>query len=171
MDACLRHSAAARFPLLAFSWVLIARSVFAAETDSWPMFRGGPARTGVKAGPAPERLRLAWTYKTGGPVVSSAAIVGGVVYVGSNDGHMYALSSKDGALRWKFKTKDSVESSPTVHGGRVYFGSNDGNLYAAPNPEESTEGENSVSNSGRSRRSAGGLVIGRARAGPPRRPR
>jgi hypothetical protein len=34
-----------------------------------------------------------WSYTTGGAVVSSPAVVRGVVYVGSSDGKVYAISA------------------------------------------------------------------------------
>jgi outer membrane protein assembly factor BamB len=53
-----------------------------------------------------------------------------VVYVGSNDGFLYALNAGTGARLWSFLTGASVTSSPTVANGVVYVGSNDGFLYA-----------------------------------------
>ena len=46
-----------------------------AATASWPMFRGNPALTGVSQATLPAKLKPGWTFKTGGPVKSSAAIV------------------------------------------------------------------------------------------------
>ena len=60
------------------------------------MFRGGPALTGIAGGSLPEHLQLLWTFKTGGPVKSSPAIVGGRVFIGSDDGNLYC----PGAGRW-----------------------------------------------------------------------
>jgi len=39
------------------------------------------------------RLGLKWNYTTGGNVGSSPAVVNGVVYVGSDDHNVYALSA------------------------------------------------------------------------------
>jgi outer membrane protein assembly factor BamB len=54
----------------------------------------------------------------------------GVVFVGSNDGNVYALNAATGTQLWSFTTGGSVGSSPAVANGAVYVGSNDGNLYA-----------------------------------------
>ena len=62
--------------------------------------------------------------------LSSPAVVDGVVYVGSGDGHCYALDAATGQLTWKFATGDVVHSSPAVVDGTVYFGSWDTFLYA-----------------------------------------
>lgn len=69
---------------------------------------------------------LKWKYKTAGSV-SSPAVVGGVVYVGSDN--LYALDAITGALKWRYKTGGSL-SSPTISGGIVYVGSADNSVYA-----------------------------------------
>ena len=94
------------------------------------MFRGGPALTGIAAGTLPDRLGLLWSFKTAGPVKSSAAIVQDRVFVGSGDGNLYALALADGKKVWAFKTSGGVESSPLVLEGKVVFGSSDAFLYA-----------------------------------------
>jgi eukaryotic-like serine/threonine-protein kinase len=62
--------------------------------------------------------------------LSSPAIAGGVLYVGSGDAHVYALDAASGRLRWKFRTGDVVHASPAVADGRVYIGSWDSHFYA-----------------------------------------
>lgn len=62
--------------------------------------------------------------------LSSPAIAGNTVYVGSGDQHVYALDAATGALRWAFATGDVVHASPAVVNGVVYIGSWDRNLYA-----------------------------------------
>ena len=76
----------------------------AAPSGDWPMFRGGPALTGVAGGKLPERLGLLWTFKAAGPVKSSPAIVQDRVFIGSDDGNVYALALADGKKVWAFKT-------------------------------------------------------------------
>lgn len=100
------------------------------DAADWPMFRGVPALTGVAGGSLPEKPELLWTFKTGGPVKSSAAIAGGRVYVGSNDRHLYALDGATGQLIWAFTNSEPIESSPLVLNGKVFVGSSDANLYA-----------------------------------------
>jgi len=90
-----------------------------------------------------------WSFQTRGDVISSPAAVGvtsvtggpvgseggGTVYVGSSDGHLYALDASTGEERWSFETDGEVISSPAVVDGTVYVGSNDGHLYALTEPE------------------------------------
>jgi hypothetical protein len=69
-------------------------------------------------------------------------VTGGVVYVGSFDGHLYALDASRGTLDWKFATQGvtmdlekagfdrrSVQSSPAVTADLVVVGCRDGFLY------------------------------------------
>ena len=101
-----------------------------AEAGDWPLFRGDPGLTGLAAGELPDALKLHWRARTGGAVKSSAAIVGGKVFVGSDDGHVYCLDLLSGRKLWSFKTGEGVEASPTVLDAVVYVGSADGLLYA-----------------------------------------
>jgi eukaryotic-like serine/threonine-protein kinase len=75
-------------------------------------------------------LNLKWSYATGFYVGSSPAVVNGVVYVGSDDGNVYALNASTGAKLWSYGTGNYVDSSPAVVNGVVYVGSQDGNVYA-----------------------------------------
>lgn len=67
---------------------------------------------------------------SGGSVQSTPTVVDGVVYVGADDGRLYALSAADGRERWRVETGSRVWARPAVAGGVVYAGSNDGNCYA-----------------------------------------
>ena len=77
-----------------------------------------------------------WNYTTvdGDDVTSSPAVVDGVIYVGSEDGNVYALNASSGI----FSTLELhnwlpciwVTSSPAVVDGAVYVSSSDGNVYA-----------------------------------------
>jgi eukaryotic-like serine/threonine-protein kinase len=78
-------------------------------------------------------LSVKWTYTTGsGPgIYSSAAVVDGVVYIGSDDDSIYALKAETGAELWSYQTGGFVNySSPAIADGVVYVGSWDDNVYA-----------------------------------------
>lgn len=70
-----------------------------------------------------------WKFKTGGRIFSSPAIYKDCIFIGSEDGNLYAVQ-ESGKLKWKFKTGGAVHSSPAVYNGTVYSGSFDGNVYA-----------------------------------------
>jgi outer membrane protein assembly factor BamB len=94
------------------------------------MFRNDLAHSGIYAAGVPRFNGIKWTFHTQGEVISSPAIVNGVVYVGSNDGNLYAIDQQTGSQKWKFPTGARVTSSPAVANGLVYFSSYDGNFYA-----------------------------------------
>jgi outer membrane protein assembly factor BamB len=98
--------------------------------SNWPMFRGNPQLTGVANGALSESLELLWKFHAGDVVTSSAAIVDGVVYIGSDPGILYALDLDRGQVRWKFDSKAAIGSSPTVDGDLVFFGNEDGIFHA-----------------------------------------
>jgi outer membrane protein assembly factor BamB len=76
-------------------------------------------------------LDLDWFFATGGQIISAPAVANGMVYFGSGDDNLYAISAATGGLVWKFTTGNRIFfSSPAVANGIVYIGSNDNNLYA-----------------------------------------
>jgi outer membrane protein assembly factor BamB len=94
-------------------------------------FHGGANRAGVYSGPGPATLeRVRWTFRAAGPIVTSAAVANGVVYVGSLSGHLYAIDQRTGTEQWHFKSSQPIASSPTVHDGSLYFVSSAGSLVA-----------------------------------------
>lgn len=72
-----------------------------------------------------------WTYTMGDGVVASAPAIDseGVIYIGSVDAKLYAVSAT-GVLKRVFDASQSVNSSPVIVGGMLYFTSRDGKLYA-----------------------------------------
>src|SRR6267378_3132784 len=101
-----------RLPLIAVcffpAWLIVAT----AHASDWPMFRGDPALQGSAPGSLPEKPALLWTFKTQGHVKSSAAIVNGRVFIGSNDRNLYALEFATGKKLWAFTNSGAIESSP-----------------------------------------------------------
>ena len=82
-----------------------------------------------------------WTAATGGAVRSSPAVADGTVYVGSDDGKLYAFDAaglfncaagppRTCLAQWVTTTGAAVRSSPVVANGVVYVGSDDAGLYA-----------------------------------------
>jgi outer membrane protein assembly factor BamB len=59
-------------------------------------------------------------------------VANGVVYVGSDNGNVYALNASTGSKLWSYTTGRSPysTSSPAVVNGAVYVGSWDGKVYA-----------------------------------------
>jgi len=98
--------------------------------DDWPLFRGDAQATGVARETLPEQLDLLWTFSTTqGGFESTAAIVGGAVYIGCTDGKLYALDLASGEMRWEFATPLGFSASAAVRDGLVYIGDADGKFY------------------------------------------
>src|SRR6266481_6068409 len=104
--------------------------------DNWSQFRGNHRLTGVSQSEVPQTLKQLWTYEAGDSIESSAAIVGGTVFVGSQKGELAALNLDNGAAVWKYATGAPIgESSPAVSNGVVYIGDLAGVLHAVNAPD------------------------------------
>lgn len=122
MDISLRLAAILLF------LIGVAVLAFGADTAT---FRGNPEHTGVYDGLGISQLGgVKWTFHAGGHVISSAAVQGESVYVGSTSGALFAIDRKTGVQRWKFETHSRIASSPAVVEGGVYFGAYNGVFYA-----------------------------------------
>lgn len=75
-----------------------------------------------------------WVYQTGDIIQSSPAYFNGKVYIGSEDGSVYAINDSDGTLKWSYTTGDQIISKPAIYDGvtkdLVIIGSHDKKLYA-----------------------------------------
>ena len=93
-----------------------------------------------------KRSTLAWTFPTDGKIWSTPVIRDGVVYFGSMDRHVYALSLAEGLdqasrLLWKYETGGAVNATPLLLDDLVVVGSFDRKLYALKSSTTSPEGE------------------------------
>jgi outer membrane protein assembly factor BamB len=72
-----------------------------------------------------------WSIEIDGPIVGSAAIEDGKVFIGSSDNHLYCFESATGNPCWDspFAAKHWVWSSPLLVGGRIFIATMDHNLY------------------------------------------
>ena len=71
-----------------------------------------------------------WRFKAKRGLTSSPLLYAGNIYVGSLDGHVYALEAKSGWNVWKFRTNKAVISSAAADGNQIFIGSADNCLYA-----------------------------------------
>jgi outer membrane protein assembly factor BamB len=96
----------------------------------WPMFLHDAAHSGFTMSAGATKPVKIWSYTESDDVsfsVSSAAVVNGIVYVGSYhvDGHggnIYAFNAYTGAKVWNYSTQAPVYSSPAVSEKRVFVG-------------------------------------------------
>ncbi|HVY76870.1 MAG TPA: PQQ-binding-like beta-propeller repeat protein [Puia sp.] len=78
-----------------------------------------------------------WSFGAGGTIYSSPTFDDSTVYVGCNDGYLYAVNKLTGALRWKYNSQSpSVVSSPVVVNGVLFFGCD--NRFIALNSGDGT---------------------------------
>jgi len=77
-----------------------------------------------------ESGRERWRFEIPYAGQSSPTISSGVVYVNTQEGHVYAVDANSGKQIWHFQIDGLIFSSPAVSKGVVYVGSDDGNLYA-----------------------------------------
>jgi outer membrane protein assembly factor BamB len=101
------------------------------SADSWPVFRGDAASTGVARGTLPEKLEKLWTFTDArGGFEATAVIADGTVFVGSNGGKLFAIGLADGKKRWEYATsKLGVVAAAAVRNGLVYVGDIDGDFH------------------------------------------
>jgi polyvinyl alcohol dehydrogenase (cytochrome) len=89
------------------------------------------AQAGLTADQVP-RLTLKWAF--GFPDTTSAwgqpTVVGGRLFVGSQNGTVYALDAKSGCVIWTFTARGGVRASISIGGGRAYFSDQKGYAYA-----------------------------------------
>ncbi|HJU55173.1 MAG TPA: PQQ-binding-like beta-propeller repeat protein [Pyrinomonadaceae bacterium] len=106
----------------------------ATPATNWYQFRGNQQLTGLSgAANTPKTLKPLWTFDAGGSIESSAAVVGGSVFVGSHKGELVALGLDNGSVYWRYNTGREIgESSPFYHGPDelVYVGDLAGVLHA-----------------------------------------
>ncbi|MGB9650656.1 MAG: PQQ-binding-like beta-propeller repeat protein [Candidatus Cybelea sp.] len=87
----------------------------------WTQFRMGPENNAVVGG----RLEATWRIETGGQISASPAIAGGTLYVGNNDGSLFAIDVASGQVLWKAHVPNPLMSDPLVYGDVVIVGEGD----------------------------------------------
>ncbi len=71
-----------------------------------------------------------WSQNINGNSTSTPAVHGGKVFIGSDDGKLYALDAISGNVIWTFQSNGQIWSAPAVSGdGKVCFGSLDHTVY------------------------------------------
>jgi outer membrane protein assembly factor BamB len=78
---------------------------------------------------APDSGRVRWRRAIG-PSESSPLVADGTVYIGDQDGGVYAFASRTGRLRWSFDTGAPIKASLSLAYGRIYVGNYAGEMLA-----------------------------------------
>ena len=74
-------------------------------------------------------MKRAWKFKMGKGIYS-LALSGKLLYAGSDDGNLYALSLSDGTEAWKYDTGAAVRCNPLFIRQVAYFGNEEGQFFA-----------------------------------------
>ena len=122
------------------------RAHAAATSQDWPMYLQNVARTSATTDATLNKskapyLTPQWTFQAGGPLATSASIVGTTAYIGAWDGYEYAINTTTGQQIWKTNLGTNVDAgcNPSVLGitsaaavvnGVVYVGGGDDYWYA-----------------------------------------
>jgi polyvinyl alcohol dehydrogenase (cytochrome) len=81
-------------------------------------------------------LKWAFAFPNGSSAFGQPAVDAGRLYVGSDNGFVYALNASSGCVHWSFqaqagvRTAISIGSLPASGGTAIYFGDLKGNVYA-----------------------------------------
>ena len=97
--------------------------------DVYPMYKGGPGRTGEASGGGPTAPAVLWTVDTEPGIDSSPVVVEGTVVIVDGRDDLLALDLRTGAVRWTVDREVFV-GSPAVAGSLVVSQTDDGTLAA-----------------------------------------
>jgi outer membrane protein assembly factor BamB len=117
---------------------LFAQAAFTVNTN-WPQFgysagdQGFNPYENMLSATNVAQMGTDWSFDRGGGASSSATEANGLVYVGTDNGKLYALNAATGATRWTSVADpyhEGISSFPAVANGTVYVGSYDYDVYA-----------------------------------------
>jgi len=74
-------------------------------------------------------LKPLWTFQTEDEIRSTPLYYDGMIFVGSYDHNIYALSGAEGKFIWKYPTDGGIVTRPAAYEGNIYFGSEDQRLH------------------------------------------
>ena len=80
-----------------------------------------------------DSLLVIWTFSPAdaqGFYSSPCVVNDSFLYIGNDNGKIYAVNTQDGTQKWSFTTGGQVRSSPIQIGGNVLVGSSDRNFYS-----------------------------------------
>lgn len=110
-----------------------AQPIVRNDGDSWPTLHGDLARSGFYPRFPAGELKLLWRRELYKELTGTRCEViggGGLAFMGTYAGNMYAWDAATGQERRVFRTGGAIGQSPMLDGGVLYFGSMDRKLYA-----------------------------------------
>jgi outer membrane protein assembly factor BamB len=123
---------------LLVAWGILAAPAFAQgvkrnDGQDWPVLHGDLTRAGFHPKFPAGELKVAWRKELWKELTGTRCEVivgGGLAFLGTYAGTMYAWDAKTGEEKWAFKAGGPIGHSPSFEGGVLYFGSMDRRLYA-----------------------------------------
>lgn len=103
---------------------------------AWPEFGHDSAHVGLQTWETAlttttvPKLAFKWNFPTGGPVTGGPAVARGALYVGSQDGSLYARNAATGKALWSYPTGGAIMSTPAVDDNSAFVYSTGGVFYA-----------------------------------------
>jgi outer membrane protein assembly factor BamB len=102
-------------------WAASLITLLAAISPAWTQFRLGPDNNAVVGG----TLEATWRVETGGQISASPTVIDDMIYVGNNNGSLYAIDAGSGQILWKAHVPNPLMSAPLVYGDVVIVGEGD----------------------------------------------
>ncbi len=85
----------------------------------------------LEMGKLPETAKPARAaFKIGGQMFAPPVVSANMLFLGAEDGTLYAYDLQEGATSWTFHANDKITAAPVADGNRVYVGSWDQHIYA-----------------------------------------
>jgi hypothetical protein len=116
----------------AVGWALNSRSVTATPSTAGTLPAGAAPTLGQGMrqyyGDGARRAAV-WKFPTGNAVAANPGVGGGVVFVGSTDNNLYAVTAAGGRRAWSYQS-GAVTAAPEVVGSLVCLSSSKGHFYA-----------------------------------------
>lgn len=96
---------------------------------------GAYAASGIPEGP----VSVKWKVDTEGPVSSSPILVNGTIYIGSEDGYLYAITASTGDVDWRYQCNGPITATPTFYEDVIYIGDHAGYFHAVYTKDDPAE--------------------------------
>lgn len=112
----------------AFDGAAIAQAAVRARDDDWSTFAHDDARSGFQRNETGinrstvSALRLRWARFLDEAMWSSPLAAGGLVYVPTTRGNIYALDAASGEVRWKTHVGGTIRMTPEIVNGALLVG-------------------------------------------------
>jgi len=114
-----------------------------ASSHEWTSYGKDPQNTGFvdRAGPT-QNISQGWQFRAESSIVAPACTGEGNIYVGSQNGTVYAVNGGRGTQRWEYGGVGEIRSAPAYYDGTVYINAG-GSTYALNADEKGLEWQHS----------------------------